>query len=115
MYRNGRVPAFDRPRLISSQLWLGSLVFFGLGDLLTTSIGLVAVGVVEINPVGASLDRQFGFVAMIALKVGILGACYGLWQVSPRPHRAGIPLGLATVGVLVTAWNLHVLTVALLW
>lgn len=112
MYQDGRLP-LDRRRVVSSRLWLGSILFFGVGDLLTTAIGLATVGVFELNSVAASLDQQFGFVAMVALKFGILAGCYLLWQVMPRPHRDGIPLGLASLGVLVTAWNLHVLMVAL--
>lgn len=109
-----RHPSFDRPRVVSSRLWLVSVLFFGLGDLVTTSIGLGTVGVVETSPVAAALFEQFGFGAIVALKTGTLGGGYGLWRVVPRPHRDGIPLGLASLGVLVTTWNLHVLTVALL-
>lgn len=112
MYRDGPSDPFARPRVVSSHLWLWSILFFGVGDLLTTSIGLGPGGAVEINPVAASFGREFGFAALIALKLATLGACFAIWQVTPRPHRDGIPLGLASVGILVTSWNLHVLTLA---
>lgn len=114
MYQDGWLRLSDGHWAFSSHLWLYSVVFFGLGDLLTTSLGLGPGGAVEINPVAASVSQQFGFGAMIALKLATLGGCYAIWQVTPRPHRDGIPLGLASLGVLVTSWNLHVLMIAVL-
>lgn len=104
----------DGSGYLFAQRWPLSILFYGVGDLVTTGIGLGPGGLVEVNPVAVSLGAQFGFPALVALKLGTLGACYAIWRVVPRPHRDGIPLGLVSLGVLVTAWNIHVLTVALL-
>lgn len=94
------------------ELWGVTIVFFVFGDLLTTSVGLLGGGVAEVGPlVGPLLDR-FGLLAMIPLKALAVGTCYGLWKVIPEPHSIGVPLGLATFGVLVTGWNTFVLFVA---
>lgn len=114
MYREGLDVQFARPPDLSSHLWLWSVLFFGVGDLVTTSIGLGPGGAIEINPVAAAFGHQFGLRAMVGLKAATLGACFAIWQVTPHPHRDGIPLGLTAVGVLVTAWNLNVLLLALM-
>jgi len=90
-------------------LWVTGVLFFGVGDLLTTVVGLQVGGVIERNAVPAFLIERYGFAAMLGLKCLALGGCFVLWRVARRPHCLGVPLGLALLGVAVTLWNLHVL------
>jgi hypothetical protein len=90
-------------------LWATGILCFGVGDLLTTVLGLQVDGVTERNAVPAVLIEQYGFAAMVGLKLLAFGGCYVLWRVARRPHRLGVPLGLALLGVAVTLWNLGVL------
>lgn len=93
-------------------LWLIAVCFFGVGDLVTTGVGLSFGRVVEVGPVAIPVVGRYGMAGMIVLKASVLGAFYGFWRHWPTTERVGIPLGLATTGVLVTAWNLLVLVVA---
>lgn len=95
-------------------LWLIACFFFGVGDVVTTGVGVGIVGVAESNPFITTLLQQYGFSALGALKLGTLGGCYFVWRHLSRPHCVGIPLGLAVVGVSVTAWNLHIVIAALI-
>ena len=95
-------------------LWLVAVAFFGIGDLVTTGIGLQLQYVVEAGPVVGDVILAHGASAMLWLKVLVFAVCYGLWRVVPAPHRVGVPLGLAVLGVLVTLWNLGVLAIVLL-
>lgn len=111
-------PAHPTPSIESSQhghprLWLLACVFFGVGDVLTTGIGVGIGGVAESNPFVAPLLQQYGFSALGALKLGMLGGCYLVWRQLSQPHCVGIPLGLTVVGVVVTAWNFHIVVLAL--
>jgi hypothetical protein len=90
-------------------LWVVACVGFVVGDIATTSLGLETSGVVELHPLASPPLPHSVLGAMLAVKLGFAGGCYLLWTYVPRPHRLGIPLGLALVGVLVTAWNLSVL------
>jgi len=94
---------------LTAHLWVGAVVFFCVADLLTTAIGLPLEGIVEIGPVAAILYEQFGFPVMVVLKLAALAVAYLFWELVDHPHNIGIPLGLYTVGVLVTAWNLALL------
>jgi uncharacterized membrane protein len=98
-------PLADR----QAALWATGVLFFGVGDLLTTVVGLQVGGVIERNALPALLIEQYGFAAMLGLKLLALGGCFALWRVARRPHRLGVPLGLALLGVAVTLWNLGVL------
>ncbi|MDR5672513.1 hypothetical protein RH858_05030 [Halalkaliarchaeum sp. AArc-GB] len=93
-------------------LWLVAVAFFGIGDLVTTAIGLQLQYVVEVGPVVGEVIKIYGATAMVWLKVLVFVLCYGLWRIVPEPHRVGVPLGLAVLGVLVTLWNLVVLGMA---
>ncbi|AUX10391.1 hypothetical protein AArcSl_2776 [Halalkaliarchaeum desulfuricum] len=95
-------------------LWLVAVVFFGIGDLVTTAIGLQLQYVVEAGPVVGDVIRAYGTTSMIWLKMLVFVLCYGLWRVVPAPHRVGVPLGLAVLGVLVTLWNVFVMGIAVL-
>ena len=96
------------------ELWICAVVFFVGGDLLTTGVGLLAGGVVEVGPVVGPLIEAHGLVAMVPLKLFAVGIGYLIWRVTPAPHDVGVPLGLAVLGVLVTAWNTGVLVLSVL-
>ena len=96
----------------STEFWAVTVVFFVVGDLLTTGVGLLGGGVAEVGPVVGPILDQYGLLAMFPLKLLAVGACYAIWRVTPAPYAIGVPLGLAMFGVLVTSWNTGVLLVA---
>lgn len=108
--------ANSRPlvRISPPWLWLGAVLFFGVGDVVTTAVGLSVPGVVEADPIARPLLREFGLAALLALKAAAFGACYLGWAIVPRPYCRGVPLGLAGLGLVVTAWNTLVVTSAVL-
>lgn len=93
----------------SHRLWLVSVLTFGVGDLVTTGVGVSMDSIVEAGPVAAHLLQRHSFAALLFLKVAVLYAAFAVWRVMPRPDRVGIPAGLSLVGLLVSAWNLGVL------
>ena len=94
-------------------LWVVVVAFFGVGDLMTTAIGVQISGIIEVGPVVAVVIEQYGIGGIVLLKLLTIGVSYGAWQVLPPPHRVGVPLGLAVVGVVVTGWNTVILSTAL--
>lgn len=93
-------------------LWVAAIVFFGIGDLVTTIIGLKVGNVAEVGPVVAPLIDLYGLGILGFLKLGAIGVCYVLWRWIPDPYAVGTPLGLAVLGLLVTGWNILILLVA---
>jgi hypothetical protein len=96
------------------ELWVLVLLFFCVGDLATTRVGLSVQGVVEAGPLVATVVRAYGLAGMIAVKAATVGLFYGADRLLPDPHALGIPIGLTLVGVLVTGWNLVVLGLGVL-
>jgi len=92
-------------RAQQSRLWVGALLLYGLGDLVTTIVGLSQQGIVEIGPVAGPVVETYGTLGLVVLKSGTLAASYGVWRFAPQPQRVGIPLGLVVVGLAVTSWN----------
>jgi hypothetical protein len=101
----------DRSWADIDQTWVIAVVFYGLGDAATTGIGIHTSGLVEAGPFVAPLLERYGLGVMFLLKIGVLGGMFALWRRMPRPQRLGVPLGLATVGVVVTTWNASLLAV----
>lgn len=93
-------------------LWSLAIVFFVVGDLLTTGIGLASGQIAEVGPIGAPVVNHYGFVGMVALKLVVVGLSYLAWRWISDPERIGIPLGLLFVGTLVTGWNALVVLTA---
>lgn len=104
----------DRSWAALDQTWVIAIIFYGLGDAATTGIGIHTSGLVEAGPFVAPLLERYGLGVLFLLKVGILGGMFALCQHMPRPQRSGVPLGLATVGVVVTTWNTSMLAVTVL-
>lgn len=90
-------------------LWVIAIAGFGVGDTLTTLIGLETRAVIEVSPVAATLVGVYGLEVLPLLKLGAFAVCFGLWWIAPRPSNVGVPLALAVLGVGVTLWNLGVL------
>jgi hypothetical protein len=101
-------------RGVRARLWALAFLFFCVGDVATTQVGLSIHGVVEAGPVVAPVLREYGMAAMVGLKAATVGLFYGLAAVLPEPHSIGVPLGLTLVGVSVTGWNLVVIYLAAL-
>lgn len=93
-------------------LWATAILFFGLGDTITTVAGIRVSGAVELSPLLSAFREPAVYGALILLKFVVFGACYVLWVVTPRPHCLGAPLGLAGLGIVVTCWNTIVLGIA---
>ncbi len=89
--------------------WLIALASYGLGDLVTTLVGLAAGRGSEAGPLAASLLGRFGLLGIVLLKLTSLLVFYLLWALGPEPGRVAVPLALVVVGVGVTVWNLWVL------
>lgn len=102
-------------RLQSTQplLWVVAIVFFGVGDVVTTSLGLGMDAIYEMGPVTSVLLDQYGPLSILVVKIAIFSGFYVVWRLTPRPYRTGVPLGLSIVGVLVVGWNLWVQLLAL--
>lgn len=90
-------------------LWLLALLFFGVGDLVTTAFGLTAGTSAEANPVIAMLVERYGVAVLLPVKVAFLGSCYLGWRRLPIPYPIVVPAVLAALGILVTVWNINVL------
>jgi hypothetical protein len=111
MARRGEESAAAVLARSTPQLWVVAVLFFGVGDIVTTVTGFQSGHVVEVGPLVAPLVERHGAATMVLLKLVVFGVCGALWRLSPPPTRAGVPLGLATLGVLVTGWNVGVLLV----
>ncbi|MES3517499.1 MAG: hypothetical protein PPP58_07530 [Natronomonas sp.] len=98
----------------TSTLWGLTLVFFVAGDLFTTLVGLRFVPIVEAGPVAARLLTTTGVWLLVPLKLGTVAFTVVMWWIIPRPYNVGIPLGLAALGGLVTAWNGFVIAIVAL-
>jgi hypothetical protein len=94
---------------VRGTLWGLAFLFFCVGDVATTHVGLSMQGIVEAGPIVGPVLREYGLAAMLGLKGATVGLFYGAARPLPAPHSLGIPLGLTIVGVLVTAWNLIVI------
>lgn len=92
--------------------WALAAAFFGVGDVVTTTLGLVAFGVVEGNPTAAMVLDHAGLFGMVAAKVVVVAILFGIYAVSPRDIRFAVPVTLATVGTVIVGWNIAVIAVA---
>ena len=94
---------------LSPHLWAIGIVFFGVGDLATTLVGLHLQRAVEVGVLASVAYEHYGLGAMVPLKAATLAFVYLVWRMVPEPHNIGAPLGIAVLGVLVTLWNSSVL------
>lgn len=90
-------------------LWLLSLGFFGVGDLVTTSVTVFSAVLGEGNPAVTTVIGSYGFGGFVALKLVVLGGGYAVWRALDTPLNVGVPLAFAVIGVGLTTWNLFII------
>jgi len=91
-------------------VWIAAVVLYGIGDTVTTFWGLSTGGIAEAGPIARPLVDMYGPYALIGIKAVVLPSFYGIWRVLRTPGRIAVPFALAFVGVVVTGWNLLVVT-----
>lgn len=93
------------------KLLTGSFSSFVVGDLATTYIGLYFYPskIIEGNAIPALMINEFGLWSLIPIKIAIFSLFYLLYRIAPKPHNIGVPIGLTTIGVVVTLWNSYLL------
>jgi len=97
----------SRPR-VRSGLWALAVLLFGIGDVATTLYFIATTPAAEANPVVAAAIEAAGLWVLLPWKL-ITGALfYGLYRLTPREWRVGVPIGLVLVGGVVSVWNLYV-------
>lgn len=97
--------AVDVPARLRTALWLGAVVLFGVGDLVTTTV-LIHVGGNESDPLFRFLFTYLPVSVAIAFAVGAqLVVAYAVYRRLSHPARILIPLWLALYGATVVAWN----------
>jgi hypothetical protein len=90
-------------------LWAAALVAYGVGDTVTTMVGVASGKAAEAGPLAGPIVEAFGLGGLIALKIAVLVAFYAIYLLARTPGRVAVPLALALVGGVVTVWNLLVL------
>ena len=89
-------------------VWIAAVLLYGVGDTATTLWGLESGGIAEAGPIARPLIEAYGPRALIAVKAAVFGSFYLVWIGLRTPGRVAVPLALALVGGVVTAWNLFV-------
>lgn len=102
-------PSLGGVRERQGLLWGAAVLFYGVGDAVTTVAGFQTHSAAEAGPVALSVLGSSGVAGFILLKILFIGACFGVWRVLRTPGRVAVPLALAVAGLLVTAWNVTVL------
>lgn len=57
--------------------------------------------------------ESFGRPALIGIKLVMFGGFFVLWRLLNTPGRLAVPIALTIVGVIVTGWNLVMITTAM--
>ena len=91
-------------------VWAVAVLAYGVGDTLTTYVGLRSGRGAEAGPLAAPLVEGFGILGLVGLKLLTLALFYTTWRLARPPARVAVPLAVAVVGVGVTAWNLAVIS-----
>ena len=90
-------------------LWGAAVLFYGVGDAVTTIAGLRADSAAEAGPLALSALAGGGVAGFLLMKLLFIGVCFALWTAARTPGRVAVPLALVVAGLLVTAWNVTVL------
>jgi len=86
------------------RLWILAILFYGIGDTVTTIMNLRS-GCVELNPVVNLFVAGYGELGIILPKISIIAFCYYLYRDTKSQI---IPIALFVIGLLCIAINVCV-------
>lgn len=92
--------------------WIPAIIFFGIGDLVTTIYGLEYGGLYEQNPTVLFLIEKYGYISIGFVKILCITALYGNHIFFTRYFKLEtnfVPMFTTMVGVCVTMWNLNLI------
>lgn len=89
--------------------WIAAIVWYGIGDTVTTLLGLSYADVAEVGPVAGPAMEGLGAVGLILIKLGLFALAAAGWSLLRRPTRVAIPVAITIVGTAVTVWNVFVI------
>ena len=92
--------------------WLAAVVWYGVGDTLTTLVGLSYTDAAEIGPIAGPAIDAHGGAGLLAVKLVLFAAAALAWSRIDRPTRVAIPVAITVVGTAVTVWNAVVILLA---
>lgn len=85
--------------------WFLAVLFYGIGDAVTTLVGLTFEEISEVGPIAAPLMAEHGELSFLFVKIATFLLGFGFWFVVRSQGRIAIPIALAVVGIVVTVWN----------
>jgi uncharacterized membrane protein len=91
-------------------IWYVAFLTWGVGDIVTTHIGLQEQGIVESNPIAEAIYDAAGTPGMMIVKLLLLLIALEIYRVHPDDYRKGIPIGFALLGIVIVINNVLVLT-----
>jgi len=103
----------EPPPGTSIRAWRQAILWFGVGDLLTSIVGVASGLARESTPYIAALVLDVGVAGLVIAKTAGFVVGYLGWRLTPKPFDIGIPIGLAAIGLFLTIWNVYVLAIAL--
>lgn len=99
----------DPDAVVDRALWIGAVAFFGVGDAVTTVVGIHWLGIPEGNPVAAGYlpteTLPALLVVVVVLKAVAIGLCFGASRAVSPPLRHFPATVLVSLGAVTTAWN----------
>lgn len=87
------------------RLWGLALATYGVGDLVTTGLGLKLPEVNESHPVSEAIIDSAGMGGMVGTKMLVLTGFAAGYSIAPEEFRVGIPLGLSLIGSVIVLNN----------
>lgn len=103
-----RLEAITRP-CTTRHAWSQAVIWFGAGDLLTSTIGITTGLARESSPYIAGFVADFGVAGLIIAKAAGFAVGYVGWRLVPSPYDHAVPITLAVLGLYLTLWNSYVL------
>lgn len=99
------------PEKYNSKSWKVAILTFGVGDVATTYYGLGLKNTVEGNILIRQILINWGFEALVLIKIAAFIFFYAFYKISPKEIRIGVPLGLCFLGTTITIWNLIIISI----
>lgn len=85
--------------------WVLAALLYGVGDVVTTLVGLQLNDVGEAGPVASYAMEVAGPAGFLGVKALFMGGCFLVWWRLESPSRVAIPAALVAAGAVITVWN----------
>lgn len=109
MFTDHQFKALTKKNKLPDKEFTAGILIYGIGDVITTVVGMVVFDLVENNPIASEIYLLYGLEGLITAKIMLVLFIWLFWIILTKRLRDIISYTLIITGSLAVNWNTYLM------